>query len=134
MKKYVGAYVATALTFLILDSVWLAFVAKDFFQNNLGHLLRDDINLGVAVIFYLFYAVGIVIFGVRPALATGQAHTALLFGSLFGFFTYATYDMTNYITLPNWPEIVVLVDVTWGTLASAACAWVGWKAASKIQS
>lgn len=132
MKRYGIAYAATALVFLVLDGVWLAFIANDFFQNQLGHLLRDDINLGIAVIFYLFYAVGIIIFGVRPALAEphvdGGARTALTFGGLFGFFTYATYDMTNYITLPNWPEIVVLVDVTWGTLASAFSAWVGWLA------
>lgn len=135
MKPYIVAYVATAFTFLILDGVWLAFVANDFFQSQLGHVLRDDINLGLAVIFYLFYAIGIVIFGVRPALMPAivgqQARTALTFGGLFGFFAYATYDMTNYITLPDWPEIVVLVDVTWGTLASAASAWVGWKATAK---
>lgn len=131
LRKYAIAYAATALTFLILDGIWLAFVADDFFQSQLGHLLRDDINLGVAVIFYLFYAIGIVIFGVRPALMDGRARTVLTFSGLFGFFAYATYDMTNYITLPDWPEIVILVDVTWGTLASAASAWVGWKATAK---
>lgn len=134
MKRYAIAYAATALTFLILDGVWLAFIANDFFQSNLGHLLREDINLGVAVIFYLFYAIGIVIFGVRPALTDGQARTAVIFGGLFGFFAYTTYDMTNYITLPNWPAIVILVDVTWGTLASATSAWVGWLAVNKTQS
>lgn len=132
MKRYVIAYGATAIFFLVLDGIWLAFVADDFFQTQLAHLLREDINLGVAVIFYLFYAIGIVIFGVRPALSDSRARTALLFGGLFGFFAYATYDMTNYITLPNWPEIVILVDVTWGTLASAVSAWVGWLAASKL--
>lgn len=134
MKHYAIAYAATGLTFLVLDGIWLAFIATDFFQTQLGHLLRDEINLGVAVLFYLFYAVGIVIFGVRPALADDRARTALLFGGLYGFFTYATYDMTNYITLPDWPVIVILVDVTWGTLLSAVCAWTGWRAARNVMS
>lgn len=134
MKRYAVAYTATALVFLVLDGVWLAFVANDFFQAQLGHLLRDDINLGVAVIFYLFYAIGIVIFGVRPALQDGRWQTALLFGGLFGFFAYATYDMTNYITLPDWPEIVVIVDTTWGTIVTAFSALIGYLVTQKALS
>jgi uncharacterized membrane protein len=128
IAPYLIAYAKTAVIFLVLDAIWLGFVATSFFQAQLGHLLRDDINLGVALIFYLFYAVGIVIFGVRPALTENCAapvKTAALFGGLFGFFAYATYDMTNYITLPGWPEIVILVDVTWGTFASAVAAACG---------
>ena len=128
MKAYAIAYAATAAVFLILDGVWLGFIATEFFQAQIGHLLKDEINLGVAVIFYAFYAVGVVIFGVRPALATGRWQTAALFGGLFGFFAYATYDMTNYITLPDWPLIVIAVDVSWGTFASAVSAIAGYLA------
>ena len=131
MSRYLGAYAKTAVAFLILDGIWLGVVATAFFQAQLGHLLRDDINLLTALVFYLVYAVGIVIFAVRPALTHGKdtpVTTAALFGGLFGFFAYATYDMTNYITLPDWPEIVVLVDVTWGTFASAVSAVCGvWR-------
>ncbi len=128
MTRYAIAYAKTAVAFLVLDGIWLGAIATSFFQAQLGHLLRDDINLLTALVFYLVYAIGIVIFAVRPALAQDCAQplkTAATFGALFGFFAYATYDMTNYITLPDWPEIVVLVDVTWGTFASALSAVCG---------
>lgn len=134
MKPYLAAYAKTAIAFLLLDGIWLGFIATSFFQEQLGHVLRDEINLELALVFYLFYAVGIVLFGVRPALAENCAspiRTAAIFGGLFGFFAYATYDMTNYITLADWPEIVVLVDVTWGTFASTASAVAGvWRSRS----
>lgn len=126
MKRYATAYAFTAFLFLLLDGIWLGFIAKDFFQGQLGPWLREEVNLTLALAFYLFYALGITIFGVRPALHDGRWQTALIFGGLFGFFAYATYDMTNYITLENWPGIVVLVDLTWGTVVTALSAVVGW--------
>lgn len=132
MKRYIIAYAATALVFLVLDGVWLGFVATDFFQSHLGYIMRDEINLGLALVFYLFYAVGIVIFGVRPALDNNRWQTALLFGGLFGFFAYATYDITNYITIEGWPGIVVLVDTSWGTGVTALSSLIGWFVTSRI--
>ncbi|MEQ9445740.1 MAG: DUF2177 family protein [Rhodospirillaceae bacterium] len=133
MKRYAIAYAATATVFLILDAVWLGVVATDFFQSQLGHLLKEEIDLGVAAVFYAFYAIGIVIFGVRPALTSGRWQTAALFGGLFGFFAYATYDMTNYITLPDWPLIVIAVDVSWGTVASGVSAVCGFIACARMK-
>lgn len=132
MKRYAIAYAFTAFIFLLLDGIWLTFIANDFFQNQLGPWLREEVNLLLALVFYLFYALGITIFGVRPALNDGRWQTALIFGGLFGFFAYATYDMTNYITLADWPGIVVLVDVTWGTVVTAVSAVTGWFLTQKV--
>ena len=131
MKAYAIAYCFTAFLFLLLDGIWLSFIAKDFFQSQLGPWLREEVNLSLALTFYLFYALGITVFGVRPALQTGRWQTALLFGGLFGFFAYATYDMTNYITLADWPWTVVMVDVAWGTLVTAISAVAGWSLTQK---
>jgi uncharacterized membrane protein len=126
MAHYLMAYVATAVVFLAIDFVWLAFVAKRFYADRLGDLLLDRPNMPAAAVFYLVYVVGIVIFAVTPALRAGTGMTALGCGALFGFFAYATYDMTNYATLKNWPLEVSVVDVLWGTFVTGAAAMAGY--------
>ncbi len=124
--QYVIAYIATAIVFLAIDYVWLSQVATRFYFDRIGHLLMDQPNLAAAGMFYLLYVVGIVIFAVAPALKAESVGTALIYGAMFGFFTYATYDLTNYATLRQWPLVVVIVDISWGTLLSAVSATLGY--------
>lgn len=125
MIQYIVAYVVTAVVFLGIDAVWLGKVATGFYKNNIGHLMLDRPNFLAAGGFYAFYVVGILIFAVFPALRSGSLGTAVFYGGLFGFFTYATYDMTNYATLKGWPIAVVGVDVLWGTVLTAVAATAG---------
>lgn len=126
MVQFITAYVMTALVFLAIDYVWLSQVATRFYFDRIGHLLMDRPNMAAAAAFYLIYVIGIVIFAVGPALRYDSLVHAALFGALFGFFTYATYDVTNYATLKNWPLAVVVVDVAWGTVLSSVSAAVGY--------
>lgn len=126
MPQFVTAYVFTALVFLAVDYVWLSQVATRFYTDRIGHLMMDKPNLTAAGLFYILYVVGIVIFAVAPALRSGTIVTAVAYGALFGFFTYATYDLTNYATLRNWPIAVVLVDVAWGSFLAALSAGLGY--------
>ncbi len=126
MFQLVIAYFATAIVFLAIDFVWLSQVATRFYFDRIGHLLMDKPNMAAAGAFYVVYVVGIVIFAVAPALKSESVGTAIVFGALFGFFTYATYDMTNYATMKNWPIVVVLVDVAWGAFLSAFAAGAGY--------
>lgn len=126
MAQYLTAYVITACVFLTIDFVWLSKVAKSFYFGRLGGLLLEKPNMGAAAAFYAVYVVGIVIFAVAPALREGSAITALLYGALFGFFAYATYDMTNYATLKNWSLTVSLVDTVWGTCLTGVSALIGY--------
>jgi len=126
MFKFLIAYVTTAIVFLAIDYVWLTQVATRFYYDRIGHLLMDKPNLAAAGVFYILYVVGIVIFAVAPALRSESVVTALMYGALFGFFTYATYDVTNYATLKNWPVIVAVVDVAWGTFLGAISATLGY--------
>ncbi len=126
MLQYLIAWVATAVTFFAIDFVWLGVVAKTFYRERIGALMLDEINVSAAVIFYLVYVVGIVIFAVAPALQSGSWVSALTFGALFGFFAYATYDMTNFATLRGWPVEVVVVDILWGTFLTGASALIGF--------
>lgn len=132
MVHYITAYAVTAVAFLAIDYVWLARIAKPFYFSHMGTLLRERPNFGAAAAFYAVYVIGIVVFAVVPGLSTGSAMTALLYGALFGFFAYGTYDMTNYATLRDWPLIVSIVDIVWGTCLTAAAALVGFWGASII--
>jgi uncharacterized membrane protein len=91
-------------------------VAKSFYNNNLSHLLSPDVNWTAALLFYFMYIAGIILFAVKPGLDAGSLAKAAIWGALFGFFTYATYDLTNMATLRDWPLKVVVVDIAWGTL------------------
>ncbi len=128
MSKYVFAYLAAALVMVALDVLWLGLIAKPFYARGIGHLMADKPNFIAATLFYLMFAVGIVYFAIAPNLNTvgwlGWRQT-LIDAALFGFFAYATYDLTNLATLRDWPLSVALMDMAWGTLASFAAAAAG---------
>lgn len=128
MIQYAIAYVASAVVFLALDFVWLSRVARDFYFSRLGEQLLAQPRLGVAAAFYLVYVIGVVVFAVSPALKADSARLAIGLGALFGFIAYATYDITNYATLKNWPLAVVVVDMAWGAVLTAVSAFAGYYA------
>jgi uncharacterized membrane protein len=132
MRKYLMFYLATAIVLVVLDGVWLGLVARDFFRARLGHVMLPEVNLWVAGLFYLLYPVGVVIFTSTPALTSRSWTTAVLYGALFGFFAYATYDLTNLATLRGWPLSVAILDVSWGTLVSAVSAAAGYLLADLV--
>ena len=113
---YVKLYLLTVPLFFAIDLFWLGVVAKSFYQNNLSHLLSPAVNWPAALIFYCVYIAGIILFAVKPGLDKASLAKAALWGALFGFFTYATYDLTNLATLRDWPLKVVVIDIAWGTL------------------
>lgn len=119
--QYLYLYLATIPAFFIIDMIWLGFVANKFYQSQLGHLL-GPVNWPAAIIFYLIYIVGIIIFAVMPGLEANSWQKALIYGALFGFFCYATYDFTNLATLKDWPLAVVIVDVIWGAVLTGSVA------------
>jgi uncharacterized membrane protein len=126
--RYLAAYAGTLLAMLALDAIWLGMIAKPLYQQGIGHLMSDKPNLYVAALFYAVYAVGLVVFAVLPQAAeAGWVKTATM-AALFGFFAYATYDLTNLATLRDWPVGLSLIDVLWGAFVSAAAA-SGGKAA-----
>ena len=132
MAKYLWAYGGAAGVFLLGDFLWLGFVAREFYKQQLGGLMLDKPLLGVALVFYALYLVGLVIFGVSPGLRDGSWRSALLFGALFGLFAYATYDLTNLATLKNWPTAVTLIDIAWGVVISGLASTAGYALASRM--
>jgi uncharacterized membrane protein len=130
IKLYLIAFVA----FFAIDMVWLVLVANKFYQKHIGFLMKSQITWIAAIIFYLIFIAGLVVFVISPALEKHSWKHALLFGALFGLITYATYDLTNLATLKDWPVIVTIVDLIWGMVVSASVSVVTYLVAVRILS
>jgi uncharacterized membrane protein len=122
VNRYAVLYLATLFVIIPLDFLFLGIVAKDFFTSQVGNML-GEIKLVPAILFYLVYVVGIVIFVSSSPAATWQ--TTLLFGALFGLFCYATFDLTSLALLKNWSWAVAAVDVSWGAFVTAVSSTAG---------
>jgi uncharacterized membrane protein len=125
MTRTLAAYAATTLVMLALDLAWLGLAAVPLYQAGIGHLMAPQPNLVAAALFYAVYPLGLMVFAVQPGAGwRGAARRA----ALFGFFAYATYDLTNLATLKGWPTGLALIDIAWGcgvsTVAAAAGGWV----------
>lgn len=126
VSKLIIGYLLTAVVFFAIDMVWLGFVAKGLYNKYLGSFLAEQVNWTAAIIFYLLFIVGIFIFAIMPAVEKDSLMKAILLGALFGFFTYATYDLTNLATLKDWPIKIVFVDIIWGAVLTASVSASGY--------
>ena len=115
-------YIAALVVFTGVDLIWLGLIARNLYRSEMGALMTDNFNLWAAAAFYLLYPLGVVIFATTPALANGTWRDALLAGALFGFFAYATYDLTNLAVVKDWPVRLMLIDLAWGTVLTATAA------------
>jgi uncharacterized membrane protein len=127
MVYYLKLYLATLAVFFAIDILWLGFVARTFYQRHLGFLLAPSPNWLAAILFYLLFVVGILVFVVVPALKEGSIMATVLRAALFGLITYSAYDLTNQATVRDWPVIVTVVDMVWGTVLSSAVSLVSLK-------
>jgi len=129
MANYLKLYLVTTIAFFAIDMVWLGLVARTFYRKYLGFLMAPSPNWLAAIIFYLLFIVGILVFVVLPGLEDNSFKTTLLRAALFGLITYATYDLTNLATVKDWPVLITVVDMAWGTVLSVAVSsisfWLG---------
>ena len=119
IQTFLSLYAISVPVFFVIDMIWLGFVASSFYRERMGDLL--EINWTASIIFYLIFLVGLTLFATYPNLDKGW-QMVLLYGALFGFFTYATYDLTNLSTLKDWPLDLVIVDIIWGTVLGGSVA------------
>jgi uncharacterized membrane protein len=129
---YIKLFFIALPVFFAIDMIWLVLVARNFYQKQIGFLMRPDINWFAAIIFYLLFILGLVTFVISPAVEKHSWIHALLFGALFGLITYATYDLTNLATLKDWPLVVTVVDLIWGTVLAGSISVITYLIASKI--
>ena len=126
MAYYIKLYFATLIAFFAIDMVWLSFVARTFYRKYLDFLLTPTTNWIAAVIFYLLFILGILVFVVLPGLEDNSLKTTLLRAALFGLITYATYDLTNLATVKNWPVLITVIDMAWGTVLSVVVSFISF--------
>jgi uncharacterized membrane protein len=120
MIMFIKLYFIALPVFFAIDMLWLGLIAKNFYAKQIGYLMKTDINWTAAILFYLLFIVGLVLFVIIPAVEKGSWIHALLFGTLFGLITYATYDLTNLATVKDWPLLVTIVDLIWGAVLAAS--------------
>jgi uncharacterized membrane protein len=114
--KYILHYLLTIPVFFVIDLIWLGLVGKPLYDKYLGHLMKENVNWKAAILFYLLFILGILIFSVYPALKLEKVSYALIYGALFGFFTYMTYELTNLAVIKDWSWQIVPIDILWGTI------------------
>jgi uncharacterized membrane protein len=132
MRKALIAFAVLAVTFLLIDSVWLGVIAVDFYKATIGHLLAPEPDFVAAAFFYVIYLGGVVHFVVLPAVAEGSIMKAARQGALFGLVAYATYDLTNMATMRDWPLSVTLADLAWGAFITAVSSAVSAIATKRL--
>ena len=120
LTAWILTYLAALGAFLVVDLTWLGLVANNVYKDKMGSLLADSPNAAVAAAFYAVFLVGLLYFAVQPGMDGGGWPVALRNGALFGFFTYATYDLTNLAVLRGYPASIAVIDIAWGTVLCTA--------------
>jgi uncharacterized membrane protein len=106
--------------------LWLGLIAKNFYARQMGGLMAEQVNWPAAIIFYLIYIAGILLFVVFPSLEKESLFQAALYGALFGLVCYATYDLTNLATMKGFPIKMVVVDLIWGIVLTGSVSVAGF--------
>lgn len=115
-------YFVPFIVFFLIDLLWLGFLAKDLYQKHLGGFMADKTNWPAAILFYLIFIGGLVYFAVNPAVESGNWIEAVKLGAIYGFITYVTYDLTNLALLKDWPVMISIIDIAWGTFLNTTTA------------
>lgn len=129
---FIKLYAIALPVFFAIDMIWLGLIAKDFYRAQIGTLMKSDVNWVAALMFYLIFIAGLVVFVISPAVEKGSWVHAILFGALFGLVCYATYDLTNLAVAKDWPLLVTIVDLAWGAIITATVSVVTYFISIKI--
>lgn len=128
-----STYLGMTLVFFAIDMLWLGIIAKSFYRTYLDGLLLESFKWIPAFSFYFLFLIGLLVFAVIPGAEKNSWLSATLMGGLFGFFCYATYDLTNWATLKNWPWQIVFVDMLWGFILCAVVSLTGFYILSSLK-
>lgn len=115
MIKYVISFIVTMVSTAAIDYVWLGQIMKNFYIKELGKAIVPNIPAAIGV--YAAMALLILVFVLPIA---GPSYMRVIgYGALFGFLTYAFYDLTNLAILTSWTIRLAVVDILWGTVLCA---------------
>jgi uncharacterized membrane protein len=125
-------YLIALPVFFIIDMLWLGVVAKSFYRNQIGFLMKTNINWIAAIVFYLLFIAGLVYFVLMPAMEKRSLSLLLTAAAFFGLITYSTYDLTNLATLKDWPLLVTIIDIIWGMFLSVSVSLISYLIAIRV--
>lgn len=132
MRSWITQYVVAVIVFCLVDLLWLTVIAADLYDEQIGHLLADEPNVGAAVAFYALFVAGLVFFVIHPAVSDGSWRRAVLAGGFFGLVTYAAWDLTNLAVLEGFPASLVAIDLAWGTFLAATVSLATYAIVSRL--
>lgn len=124
--KLIFSYLLTLAVFFLIDLLWLGVIAKDLYAKHIGFLMAEKVNWVSAIIFYLLFVATIFVFVIFPAIEKDSVVKAVLLGALFGFITYATYELTNHAIIKDWPTTLIFIDIAWGIVLTSAVSTAGY--------
>lgn len=123
---WLAYFAVTFVVFIGIDLVWLGFVAKNIYSKYLGYLMAPNVNWLAAMVFYVIFIIGILYFVIAPSLVDRDFTQLVIRAMLFGFITYATYDLTNLATVRDWPITITIIDLIWGTTLSTSVSVISY--------
>lgn len=123
---WLAYFTVTFVVFMGIDLVWLGFVAKNIYSKYLGYLMAPNVNWLAAMVFYVIFIIGILYFVIAPSLVDRDFTQLVIRAMLFGFITYATYDLTNLATVRDWPITITIIDLIWGTTLSTSVSVISY--------
>ena len=123
---WLAYFTVTFVVFMGIDLVWLGFVAKNIYSKYLGYLMAPNVNWLAAMVFYVIFIIGILYFVIAPSLVDRDFTQLVIRAMLFGFITYATYDLTNLATVRDWPITITIIDLIWGTSLSTSVSVISY--------
>ena len=123
---WLAYFTVTFVVFMGIDLVWLGFVAKNIYSKYLGYLMAPNVNWLAALVFYVIFIIGVLYFVIAPSLVDRDSTQLVIRAMLFGFITYATYDLTNLATVRDWPITITIIDLIWGTSLSTSVSVISY--------
>ena len=129
---YIRNFMITFTVFMTIDLIWLGVVAKKLYNKYLGYIMAKNVNWLAAIIFYIIFVIGLLLFVIYPAMAKDSIQYLILYGMAYGFITYATYDLTNLATLKDWPIEITIIDLIWGTSLSTLTSYFSYLIINKF--
>lgn len=112
------------VSYAVIDALWIFVIAEGFYQRQIGHLMIDSPHWLPVAIYYPLFTAALLYFAVLPGIAKGSLSRTILMGAAFGLVAYTTYDLTHLTTVNDWPLLMIIVDVAWGSLLSATVAGI----------
>ncbi|MEO8836785.1 MAG: DUF2177 family protein [Caldimonas sp.] len=120
------AYAAALVATLVLDGLWLGFVAKDLYRREMGALMAESVRVVPGVVFYVLFPAALVYLTLLT-----QPHgwgEAIVRGVVLGLAAYGAYDLTNLAIVRGWPLSISMIDWAWGAVIGGAGAAAGYAA------